>query len=66
MYILLLLVLHRHDSVKRFRSLGVNVIKAGARFIDSKSVQAGEAILSLPNILLLLRARQQSYPISLG
>lgn len=35
-----------HDSVKRFRGLGVNVIKAKASFIDARSVQAGATTIT--------------------
>ena len=37
--------LAKNDSIKRFKSLGVHVIKASARFLDVKTLMAGDVLI---------------------
>ncbi|QRN04559.1 NAD(P)-binding protein [Legionella sp. MW5194] len=41
-----------HDSVERFESLGVKVIQAQARFIDKKTIQAGDYVIKARHIVI--------------
>jgi pyruvate/2-oxoglutarate dehydrogenase complex dihydrolipoamide dehydrogenase (E3) component len=41
-----------HDSVQRFESLGVEVFKASAHFIDETHLQAGEHVISAKKIVI--------------
>ncbi|MDX1837715.1 dihydrolipoamide dehydrogenase [Legionella taurinensis] len=41
-----------HDSVARFESLGVNVIQAQARFIDKKTILAGDYAIKAKRIVI--------------
>ena len=52
-----------HDSVKRFRGLGVNVIKAKAKFINSKSVQAGTTTVEARHFVIATGSSASVPPI---
>ncbi len=41
-----------HDSAARFDALGVDVVRASARFLDGRTIQAGERLLAAPRIVI--------------
>lgn len=41
-----------HDSVERFESLGVKVIQAQARFVDKKTIQAGDYTIKARHVVI--------------
>ena len=53
-----------HDSVERFTGLGVNVIQAQARFIDDRTVEAGEARITAKRFVIATGSRAARPPIS--
>lgn len=46
-----------HDAPARFEKLGVEVIAAEARFLDGRSVRAGERVLAAPRIVIATGSR---------
>jgi len=52
-----------HDSQERFESLGVDVFRAGARFLSPREVQAGEARLRARNFVIATGSRAAIPPI---
>ena len=46
-----------HDSQERFEALGIEVIRAPARFLDAHTVQAGNQPLSAPRIVIATGSR---------
>ncbi|WP_192484363.1 MULTISPECIES: dihydrolipoyl dehydrogenase family protein [Cysteiniphilum] len=53
-----------HDSVERFESLGVQVINANARFINAKTVEAGEYRITAKYIVLATGSRARILPLT--
>ena len=53
-----------HDSVERFTSLGCRVIKAEARFIDRRTVVAGDAQIRARRFVIATGSRPRVPPIS--
>jgi pyruvate/2-oxoglutarate dehydrogenase complex dihydrolipoamide dehydrogenase (E3) component len=52
-----------HDSVERFTGLGVNVIQASARFIDERTVEAGDAQIRAKRFIVATGSRASIPPI---
>ncbi|MBA2653178.1 MAG: FAD-dependent oxidoreductase [Tatlockia sp.] len=44
--------LAKNDSIKRFKSLGVHVIKASARFLDAKTLAAGDDVIQAKRFVI--------------
>jgi len=53
-----------HDSVDRFESLGVTVIKSMASFIDDKTVQANGCLIKAKYFVLATGSRPRIFPIT--
>lgn len=53
-----------HDSVERFESLGVNVIQAPGKFIDEKTLQAGEQYIKSKRFVIATGSLPFVPPIS--
>ena len=52
-----------HDSVARFESLGVRVLRATARFLDHRRMAAGDHVLHARRIVLATGSRPRIPPI---
>jgi pyruvate/2-oxoglutarate dehydrogenase complex dihydrolipoamide dehydrogenase (E3) component len=52
-----------HDSVKRFEGLGVHVIKAAARFVDAKTVEAGGERIKARRFVIATGSRPAVPPV---
>lgn len=52
-----------HDSVERFESLGVTVIKAAARFLDRRTVEAGETQITARRFVIATGSRAALPPV---
>lgn len=52
-----------HDSVERFTKLGVSVIQAQGKFIDSKTLQAGEKIIQARRFVIATGSSPSVPPI---
>lgn len=52
-----------HDSVERFESLGVKVIQAQARFVDEKTIQAGDYKIKARHLVIATGSSPAMPPI---
>jgi pyruvate/2-oxoglutarate dehydrogenase complex dihydrolipoamide dehydrogenase (E3) component len=52
-----------HDSVERFEGLGVRVVQSTAKFIDARTVQAGEALIKARRFVIATGSRAAVPPI---
>ena len=52
-----------HDSVERFKSLGVNVIEAEGRFVSPQRVEAGDAIVQPKRFVIATGSSPTAPPI---
>lgn len=53
-----------HDSQERFESIGVEVVRSPARFLDARTVRAGNRDLSAPRIVIATGSRPSIPPVS--
>ena len=53
-----------HDSQNRFEKMGIEVIRAPARFLDAKTVRAGNRTLTAPRIVLAIGSKPAIPPIA--
>lgn len=52
-----------HDSQERFEKMGIEVIRASARFLDGKTVAAGNRRLTAPRIVIATGSKPAIAPI---
>ena len=52
-----------HDSQERFEALGVEVVRSPARFLDARTVRAGNRDLSAPRMVIATGSRPSIPPI---